>query len=98
MTIERSLSAEHDLQFMIAERWLLLVGYGGFVRDPSLSRVAAGRLSPQRRAADLARLRTERFDVVIIGGGVTGAGAAVDAASRGLSVALVEARDLASGT
>jgi glycerol-3-phosphate dehydrogenase len=60
--------------------------------------VAAARLSPERRLADLARLRSERFDVVIVGGGVTGAGAAVDAASRGLSVALVEARDLASGT
>jgi glycerol-3-phosphate dehydrogenase len=68
------------------------------VRDPSITRFAAGRLSPERREADLARLRTERFDVVIVGGGVTGAGAAVDAASRGLKVALVEARDLASGT
>jgi glycerol-3-phosphate dehydrogenase len=68
------------------------------VRDPSVSRVAASRLSPERRRADLARLRRERFDVLIVGGGVTGAGAAVDAASRGLSVALVEARDLASGT
>jgi glycerol-3-phosphate dehydrogenase len=68
------------------------------VRDRSISRVAASRLSPQRRQADLARLRQERFDVLIVGGGVTGAGAAVDAASRGLSVALVEARDLASGT
>src|SRR3954452_19921660 len=63
-----------------------------------MSRWAAARLSPQRRVADLARLRAERFDVLIVGGGVTGAGAAVDAASRGLSVALVEARDLASGT
>jgi glycerol-3-phosphate dehydrogenase len=43
-------------------------------------------------------MRRERFDVVVVGGGVTGVGAAVDAASRGLSVALVEARDLASGT
>jgi glycerol-3-phosphate dehydrogenase len=68
------------------------------VRDPSVSRVAASRLSPERRRADLARLRREKFDVLIVGGGVTGAGAAVDAASRGLSVALVEARDLASGT
>src|SRR4051794_36309187 len=40
----------------------------------------------------------ETFDVVVIGGGVTGAGAALDAASRGLKVALVEARDYASGT
>jgi glycerol-3-phosphate dehydrogenase len=38
------------------------------------------------------------FDVVVIGGGVVGAGAALDAVTRGLSVALVEARDLASGT
>ena len=38
------------------------------------------------------------FDVLVIGGGVTGAGSALDAATRGLSAALVEARDLASGT
>ncbi len=43
-------------------------------------------------------MRTEQFDVLVIGGGVTGAGAALDAASRGLNVALVEARDLAAGT
>jgi glycerol-3-phosphate dehydrogenase len=67
-------------------------------RDPSISRYTAGRLSPERRTADLARLASERFDVLVIGGGVTGTGAALDAASRGLSVALVEARDLASGT
>jgi glycerol-3-phosphate dehydrogenase len=74
-------------------------GYGGGVpRDPAVSRFTAGELSPARRAADLDRLRRERFDVLVIGGGVTGAGAAVDAASRGLSVALVEARDLAAGT
>jgi len=70
----------------------------GVRRDPYVSRFAAGRLSPERRAADVARLRRERFDVLIIGGGVTGVGAALDAAARGLSVALVEARDLASGT
>ena len=67
-------------------------------RDPAVSRYAAGRLSPSRRARDLARLRAERFDVLVIGGGVTGVGAALDAASRGLSVALVEAADLAAGT
>ncbi|HET6480735.1 MAG TPA: glycerol-3-phosphate dehydrogenase/oxidase [Actinoplanes sp.] len=68
------------------------------MRDPSVSRYAAGRLSPLRRLADLRRLRKEQFDVLVIGGGVTGAGAALDAASRGLKVALVEARDLAAGT
>lgn len=51
-----------------------------------------------RRAADLRRLRSERFDVLVIGGGVTGTGAALDAASRGLKVALIEARDFAAGT
>ncbi|MFC7550830.1 glycerol-3-phosphate dehydrogenase/oxidase [Plantactinospora sp. GCM10030261] len=63
-----------------------------------MSRYTASQLSPQRRAADLRRLRAERFDVLIIGGGATGAGAALDAASRGLKVALVEARDYAAGT
>ncbi|WP_306839616.1 glycerol-3-phosphate dehydrogenase/oxidase [Catenuloplanes nepalensis] len=63
-----------------------------------MSRYTAGQLSPLRRAADLRRLRSERFDVLVIGAGVTGAGAALDAASRGLKVALVEARDLAAGT
>ncbi|WP_433612913.1 glycerol-3-phosphate dehydrogenase/oxidase [Dactylosporangium sp. CA-139114] len=67
-------------------------------REPSTSRFESSRLSPARRAGDVARLRRERFDVLIIGGGVTGAGAALDAASRGLSVALIEARDLAAGT
>jgi glycerol-3-phosphate dehydrogenase len=63
-----------------------------------VSRFAASRLGPQQRARDVARMREELFDVVVIGGGVTGAGAALDAASRGLSVALVEARDYAAGT
>lgn len=68
------------------------------MRDPAVSRFAASRLDPRRRHDDLARLRSRRFDVLVIGGGVTGAGVALDAAARGLSVALVEARDLASGT
>ncbi|WP_189170230.1 glycerol-3-phosphate dehydrogenase/oxidase [Pilimelia anulata] len=63
-----------------------------------MSRSAASELSPERRRADLRRLADGEFDVVVVGGGVTGAGAAVDAASRGLRVALVEARDLAAGT
>ncbi|PIB39244.1 glycerol-3-phosphate dehydrogenase/oxidase [Maribacter sp. 4G9] len=44
------------------------------------------------------RLKTESFDLVIIGGGITGAGIALDAASRGLKVALLEKNDFASGT
>jgi len=57
-----------------------------------------GVLDARDRTAMLSRLATERFDVLVIGGGITGAGAALDAASRGLRVALVESRDLASGT
>jgi glycerol-3-phosphate dehydrogenase len=57
-----------------------------------------GVLDARERGATLSRLATERFDVLVIGGGITGAGAALDAASRGLRVALVEARDVASGT
>jgi len=57
-----------------------------------------GALDARERDAMLSRLAAERFDVLVIGGGITGAGAALDAASRGLRVALVEARDLASGT
>lgn len=41
---------------------------------------------------------TDEFDLLIVGGGATGAGVAVDAASRGLKVALVERDDFASGT
>ncbi|WP_246489464.1 glycerol-3-phosphate dehydrogenase/oxidase [Kutzneria kofuensis] len=50
------------------------------------------------RERDWQRLGSETFDVVVIGGGVVGVGTALDAATRGLRVALVEARDLASGT
>src|SRR3954468_4236898 len=55
-------------------------------------------LSPERRRADRAALADGVVDVLVIGGGVTGAGAALDAASRGLSVGLSEARDGAAGT
>jgi glycerol-3-phosphate dehydrogenase len=52
----------------------------------------------ERRRADLQRLTAERWDVLVVGGGVTGAGTALDAASRGLSVALLERSDIAAGT
>ncbi|BBZ58337.1 MULTISPECIES: glycerol-3-phosphate dehydrogenase/oxidase [Mycolicibacterium] len=55
-------------------------------------------LSPGQRDTAWKRLGSEQFDVIVIGGGVVGAGAALDAATRGLKVALVEARDFASGT
>ncbi|WP_414635992.1 glycerol-3-phosphate dehydrogenase [Actinophytocola sp.] len=57
-----------------------------------------GRLGPADREAAWQRLGSETFDIVVIGGGVVGVGTALDAATRGLRVALVEARDLASGT
>src|SRR4051812_26311051 len=50
------------------------------------------------RARSLERLGNERFDVLVIGGGITGVGVARDAAVRGLRVALVERDDFASGT
>jgi len=58
----------------------------------------SGRLGPGDREAALVAMASRTFDVVVVGGGVVGAGAALDAATRGLSVALVEARDWASGT
>ena len=57
-----------------------------------------GELSPAARTEALAGLVEDELDVVVIGGGVVGAGAALDAATRGLRVGLVEARDWASGT
>ena len=50
------------------------------------------------RANDIKTLDSETFDLVIIGGGVTGAGIALDAASRGMKICLIEKNDFASGT
>jgi glycerol-3-phosphate dehydrogenase len=55
-------------------------------------------LSPTTRVSSLVRMEDATYDVLVIGGGVTGAGTALDAAARGLSVALVEMRDWAAGT
>ena len=54
-------------------------------------------LGPAHRARSLARMTGGVLDVLVVGGGVTGTGAALDAASRGLSVGLIEARDYAAG-
>jgi glycerol-3-phosphate dehydrogenase len=54
--------------------------------------------SAETRAANLTRMAEDRFDVLVIGGGITGTGIALDAAARGFSVALVEKDDFASGT
>src|SRR5690242_6706713 len=55
-------------------------------------------LSPEYRLSALEALAGAELDVLVVGGGVVGSGAALDAATRGLSTGLVEARDFASGT
>lgn len=55
-------------------------------------------LNVARRAAELSRAADETVDVLVIGGGITGVGVALDAAARGLTVTLLEAEDLAFGT
>ncbi len=59
---------------------------------------ADDRLDRDSRAQSIAFAREHRVDIVIIGGGVVGCGAALDAAARGLSVVLLEQSDLAAGT
>ncbi|GGB25688.1 glycerol-3-phosphate dehydrogenase [Flexivirga endophytica] len=58
----------------------------------------SARLGPEERVQAWKDLQEREFDVLVIGGGVTGSGAALDAATRGLRTALVESRDFASGT
>lgn len=55
-------------------------------------------LNPEQRESALSSLGSESFDVLVIGGGVNGVGAALDAATRGLKVALIESQDIAAGT
>jgi len=59
---------------------------------------AAKKAALPERSKAIQKLRDTNFDVLVIGGGITGAGIALDAASRGLSVALIEKGDYASGT
>ncbi len=68
------------------------------INERMMNEMSRQALSPQVRADALAGLRQEELDVLIIGGGVVGAGSALDAATRGLKVGLVEARDYAAGT
>jgi glycerol-3-phosphate dehydrogenase len=56
------------------------------------------QLNPNQRESALTSLGSESFDVLVIGGGVNGVGAALDAATRGLKVALIESQDIAAGT
>lgn len=59
---------------------------------------APSELTLELRESNWDRLGSEQFDILIIGGGSVGVGAALDAATRGLKVAMVEARDLACGS
>ena len=56
------------------------------------------QFSAKERNRYIQQLKTETFDVLVIGGGITGAGIALDATARGLKVALTEMQDFASGT
>jgi glycerol-3-phosphate dehydrogenase len=56
------------------------------------------QLGPEQHDAAISQLGSDEFDILVIGGGVTGVGAALDAASRGLKVALIDSQDIASGT
>jgi len=59
---------------------------------------AAPTPRPFVRASALEALRTQEFDLTVIGGGITGAGVALDAVARGMSVALIDSGDFSSGT
>lgn len=67
-------------------------------RPSSLEELGGSVLGVHRRRSDLAALGHDVFDVLVVGGGIVGAGAALDAATRGLSVALIEAQDWAAGS
>src|ERR1700751_550136 len=56
------------------------------------------KLGPEERRAALTALASTELDVLVVGGGVVGAGTALDAVTRGLETGLVEARDWAAGT
>ncbi|MEZ0239808.1 MAG: FAD-dependent oxidoreductase, partial [Chloroflexota bacterium] len=83
---------------------------GPSMGEPSMSeppRPAAARPEPERveqpvgdssRATALRALADDHFDLLVVGGGIVGAGALLDATSRGLRAALVEQADIASGT
>src|SRR3954465_16089295 len=58
----------------------------------------SGALDPTARTRAIEALTSGDLDVIVVGGGITGAGAALDAAPRGRRVGLVEAHDLAAGT
>ncbi|MFL0711795.1 MAG: glycerol-3-phosphate dehydrogenase/oxidase [Microcella pacifica] len=66
------------------------------VRGKTVTR--STKLGPDERAAAIARLRDKELDILVVGGGIVGTGAALDAVTRGLSTGMLEQRDWASGT
>ncbi|UCE08115.1 MAG: FAD-dependent oxidoreductase, partial [bacterium] len=68
------------------------------IRTTARAEPEAGSFSCETRRKNLKRFQEEEFDLVVIGGGITGAGIARDAAMRGMKVALLEKRDFAYGT
>ena len=67
-------------------------------RGPAPGQQVSGTFSYRTRSANICRFSNEKFDLAIIGGGITGAGIARDAAMRGMKVALLEKSDFAGGT
>ncbi|GAB2814678.1 glycerol-3-phosphate dehydrogenase/oxidase [Alpinimonas psychrophila] len=67
-------------------------------QTPLASRGDFSRLNAATRALALASMRSRVLDVLVIGGGIVGAGSALDAVTRGLDVGILEAQDWASGT
>ena len=58
----------------------------------------SSKLGPDERNAAIAALKSKELDILVVGGGIVGAGSALDAVTRGLSVGILEARDWSSGT
>ncbi|MET0590522.1 MAG: glycerol-3-phosphate dehydrogenase/oxidase [Naasia sp.] len=58
----------------------------------------SSKLGPEERAAAIAKLKEKELDILVVGGGIVGTGAALDAVTRGLSTGLLEARDFGAGT
>lgn len=65
---------------------------------PPAAATGAGGLGPSQRRAAIRAMRDHELDVLVVGGGIVGAGSALDAVTRGLTVGLVEARDWSAGT
>lgn len=58
----------------------------------------SSKLGPEERAAAIAKMKDKELDILVVGGGIVGTGAALDAVTRGLSTGLLEARDFGAGT